>query len=174
MAKLVITQRPGPFKKTVKVIDPEGKTLDMPVTFKYRTRTELAKFNDAYMDAARERTQKLMDETRAKIDATIEEAKAKAKAEALEAGKDEAEADAAANQAGLDAAMKVKPLSEMTLADAHNFSGAQYVVDVLEAWDQELELNLENAQILCDLYPGAVKALSEVYNQTLKEGRQGN
>jgi hypothetical protein len=163
MAKLSLTTRPGPFTKTVKVPTPSGEPLDLTVTFVYRTRTELAKYNDEYMERSRARTQAILDKAREDADAAVKAAQEKAK-----------EAEESGGTVSVIDIPQIKPMSDFSMAEAFNVAGAEYVTAVLEGWDLEVELNLANAQKLCDLYPGAVQAIAEVYNKSLKDGRSGN
>jgi hypothetical protein len=51
---------------------------------------------------------------------------------------------------------------------------AQYIMDVLDGWNLEEELNLHNVQQLSDEYPAATNAIMEAYRAAIVEGRLGN
>ena len=51
---------------------------------------------------------------------------------------------------------------------------ADYLLQVIDSWELEAELNLANLQQLCDEMPGmAMKAMSD-YRAAITEGRLGN
>lgn len=51
---------------------------------------------------------------------------------------------------------------------------AEYMLDVLDGWNLDEELNLENAQQLADEIPAAANAIMETYRTAILEGRMGN
>lgn len=57
---------------------------------------------------------------------------------------------------------------------AADSKGADFILKALKSWDMEEELNLENAQILCDQFQGAANAIVTAYRQLCLEGRLGN
>lgn len=150
MAKLSLNTRPGPFTKKLTIPCAASEPVEVTFTLKYRTRTELAKFNDDYMEDARKRAESFTEKVKAA-----------------------AAAAAAATEEGAEP-VPFKPMSDYELTEQLNAAAAQYVMDVAEAWDCEEPLTLENALRFADLYPAAVPQLAKVYNETLKEGRSGN
>jgi hypothetical protein len=53
-------------------------------------------------------------------------------------------------------------------------SNADYVMQVVDAWNLDEELTRENAQQLCDELPAATAAIMEDYRKAIAEGRLGN
>ena len=51
---------------------------------------------------------------------------------------------------------------------------AEYILDVLESWNLEEDLNKPNAQQLADELPAAAAAIMETYRIAVTEGRLGN
>lgn len=51
---------------------------------------------------------------------------------------------------------------------------AQYIMDVLDGWSLDEELNLHNVQQLSDEYPAATNSIMEAYRAAIVEGRLGN
>lgn len=51
---------------------------------------------------------------------------------------------------------------------------AEYILDVLESWNLDEDLNKSNAQQLADELPAAVAAIMETYRTACVEGRLGN
>lgn len=51
---------------------------------------------------------------------------------------------------------------------------AQYIMDVLDGWSLDEELNLHNVQQLSDEYPAATNSIMEAYRAAIIEGRLGN
>lgn len=158
MAKIATLQRPGPFKKTVAIPLPEGGTADVVFTFKYRKRSELAALQDAAVEAVRQ----------AAADADAKAAAARA------AAAPDIPADTAApvEQAVPAASEPVEFHTKFTAALITN--GAQYLVDVADGWDLAEPLTLETAREFCDLYAGAVTAVSRAYTDALTDARLGN
>ena len=50
----------------------------------------------------------------------------------------------------------------------------QYLLQILEAWNLDVELSTETAQQLCDEFPGANGAIIDAYRAAIVEGRRGN
>ena len=51
---------------------------------------------------------------------------------------------------------------------------AKYIMDVLEGWNLDEDLNQANVQQLADELPGAAAAIMETYRTACVEGRLGN
>lgn len=53
-------------------------------------------------------------------------------------------------------------------------SNAGYLINALDGWDLDVELNVSNLEQLADEHPGAVMAIMEDYRAACCEGRLGN
>lgn len=53
-------------------------------------------------------------------------------------------------------------------------SNAGYLIDAMDGWDLDEELNVANLERLADELPGAVMAIMEDYRAACCEGRLGN
>lgn len=53
-------------------------------------------------------------------------------------------------------------------------SNAEYILDVVDAWDLDEPLSKATAQQLADELPGAALAIMETYRNAITEGRLGN
>jgi hypothetical protein len=53
-------------------------------------------------------------------------------------------------------------------------SNADYLLQVIEAWDLDEDLNRANLQQLSDEVPAAVVAIMDIYRSACTEGRLGN
>lgn len=53
-------------------------------------------------------------------------------------------------------------------------SNADYILEVLEGWNLDEDLNKANAQQLADELPAAAAAIMETYRIAVTEGRSGN
>jgi hypothetical protein len=51
---------------------------------------------------------------------------------------------------------------------------AQYILEVLEGWNLDEELNLNSVQQLADEYPAAATTIMETYRAACIDGRLGN
>ena len=60
------------------------------------------------------------------------------------------------------------------LMDRTAGSNADYIMDVVDAWDVDAEFTHENVQQLSDEIPAAVSAIMETYRSAITEGRLGN
>lgn len=72
-----------------------------------------------------------------------------------------------ADEADLAAAMQ-KAMADM------NGRNAQYLLQVLDGWDLDMDLSLATVQQLCDELPAAAAKLMEDYRVACVEGRLGN
>lgn len=59
------------------------------------------------------------------------------------------------------------------MAAAVEKNGA-YLVDVLDSWSLDEQLDAENAAQLADEYPAAARAIMAAYGRAVSEGRLGN
>lgn len=82
---------------------------------------------------------------------------------------DEIIAAAGAKKQGDDAEFSMAELMDRTAG-----SNADYVLQVLDAWNLDEELNKTNVQQLADEIPAAVNAIMETYRVAITEGRLGN
>ena len=53
-------------------------------------------------------------------------------------------------------------------------TNADYLMQVLDGWNLEDELNRANLQQLCDEFPGVANTIMESYRVSITEGRLGN
>lgn len=65
-------------------------------------------------------------------------------------------------------------LSMAEVMDATVGDNGQYLLKALDSWELEEELNLTNAERLCNDYPAAANAIMEAYRIACTEGRLGN
>lgn len=76
------------------------------------------------------------------------------------------------------AGLKPKPDGEKfsmeELMQQTSGANADYLLDVLDGWNLDEDLNKANAQQLADELPGAAAAIMETYRSALVEGRLGN
>jgi hypothetical protein len=90
------------------------------------------------------------------LDSLVQDAKAQA--EVAEAAKDEA-----------DVVFRVFDLVGKTIG-----ANAKYIMAVLEGWDLDEDLTLENVEQLADEQPAAVNAIMETYRSVIAEGAAKN
>ncbi len=80
----------------------------------------------------------------------------------------------------VDAAGATKPanaeekFSMADLMDKTAGANADYLLDVVDAWNLDEDLNRANVQQLSDELPAAVNAIMEAYRAAITEGRLGN
>lgn len=153
MAKISLGKRPASFKHTVSIPVAGGEPDTLELTFRYRTRTELAQFSDEHNTASRARIDALMD--RAGIPSSAAALKKKAKAP-------EAPAELP------------KPPGEADFAAAINQSHVEYILGACEGWELSDPFNAESVLQLVDRFPGAAGVIADAYNAAIKDGRQGN
>lgn len=53
-------------------------------------------------------------------------------------------------------------------------TNADYLIQVLDGWNLDDELNKETLQQLCDEFPGVSNSIMETYRVAVTEGRLGN
>ncbi len=81
------------------------------------------------------------------------------------------EADASAEQTG-DA--EPQPFSLKDHLEKMVGANAQYILEILEGWNLDVELSRESLEQLSDELPGATAAIVETYRAAITEGRLGN
>ncbi|KRA13953.1 phage tail assembly chaperone [Acidovorax sp. Root568] len=73
---------------------------------------------------------------------------------------------------------KTKPddekFSMASLFEKTGGQNAQYIMDVLDAWNLDVDLSLSAVEQLSNEYPGAASAIMEAYRMAIVEGRLGN
>lgn len=158
MAKISLGKRPPSFALTVAIPVHTGGTDELTLTCRYRTRTELAAFQDQHNASAKAR----MDALTQRVTAAREQAEAQAKA-VLAAGEAPAEPPA-----------PVSLPTEEEFARAIGESHAEYVLGIAEGWDLEDEFGHDSVLQLVDMHPAAAPAIGEAYSRALREGRLGN
>lgn len=67
-----------------------------------------------------------------------------------------------------------QPLSLGDLMTKTVDKNADYLLDILKAWDVDAELNRDSAAQLADELPGACVAIMDTYRAAVVEGRLGN
>ncbi|CAN7492385.1 phage tail assembly chaperone [Acidovorax sp. LjRoot74] len=60
------------------------------------------------------------------------------------------------------------------LMDRTSGANADYILDVLQGWNLDEDLNKSNVQQLADELPAAAAAIMETYRTAVTEGRLGN
>lgn len=58
--------------------------------------------------------------------------------------------------------------------EARRDKNAEFLLNVIESWNLDIEFNQANTQQLCDEMPGAVLAIIAAYEAGVLEGRLGN
>lgn len=82
--------------------------------------------------------------------------------------------DSLVSDAGAKAEVTDDKFSMAALMEKTAGSNAKYLLDVLEGWNLDEDLTLDNAQQLADELPGAAAAIMETYRLAVTEGRLGN
>lgn len=158
MAKISLGKIPSNFKLSVEIPVPGGEPDSLELTFRYRTRVELAQMTDEHSASSKKR-----------IDALVDRIKTPAVAAPEAPAKRGRKAAAPAVDAELP-----KPPSEAEFAAAINEGHADYILAAAEGWELSDEFNRANVLKLVDRFPGAAPAISDAYTRALKEGRLGN
>jgi hypothetical protein len=163
--KIKLGNRPKSFDRTVTFPMLEGGDGCMGVSMKYRTRTELALFDDEL----RAEIQAEADKETARVRAVLE--KMRAEAEARAQAKVDDESGAIAEGAGSANQL------EMTQADLvarQNAFNVRYLQRTVEGWDLDIPYDKEAIAQLVDELPAAVSAIIGDYRKAINEGRSGN
>lgn len=69
---------------------------------------------------------------------------------------------------------EVKPFSLAEYLDKSVDAGADYILQILEGWNLDVELSKESVEDLANEFPGAAAAIIETYRTAVTEGRLGN
>lgn len=70
--------------------------------------------------------------------------------------------------------LKNGQFSMETIMEKTRDKNGEYLIEVLDGWDVDAELNIINAQQLADEVPSAVMAIMDAYRLGINEGRLGN
>ena len=152
MAKAKIDLNPqGPitFEREVAIPTPSGKPMKLKMTFKHRTRQEMAEMTERYVAKARAQYVEMQEEMKAE----------KAAQEAAEARGD----------------IYLPPEQKLAegVPDAIQ-ADVDAVLDIATGWELADEFNAENLAKLFGLYNRSAKAIAEDYRVSMNEGRLGN
>lgn len=82
--------------------------------------------------------------------------------------------DKIAADAGVEKPAKTDKFSLEKLLAKTNGHNADYLMQIVEAWDIDAELSRDAAQQLADEQPAAVLEIIEAYRIAINEGRLGN
>ncbi|WCM86647.1 phage tail assembly chaperone [Acidovorax sp. NCPPB 3576] len=85
-----------------------------------------------------------------------------------------AEGKAAEESAERDGQNEPKPFSLKDHLEKTVGANAQYILEILEGWNLDVELSRESLEQLADELPGATAAIVETYRTAITEGRLGN
>lgn len=69
------------------------------------------------------------------------------------------------------------PPKRERIADGYELATSKqvdYLMQIIDGWNLEVEFAREAVQNLCDEYPGAPVAISNMYREVIAEGRTGN
>lgn len=69
---------------------------------------------------------------------------------------------------------EVKPFSLAEYLEKSVDAGADYILQILEGWNLDVELSKESVEDLGNEFPGATTAIIETYRTAVLEGRLGN
>jgi hypothetical protein len=69
---------------------------------------------------------------------------------------------------------EAKPFSLAEYLDKSVDAGADYILQILEGWNLDVELSKESVEDLANEFPGAAAAIIETYRTAVTEGRLGN
>jgi hypothetical protein len=145
MAKLILGKPPKTISKELTFPMLDGTTGSIKVDFKYRTRSEYAKFVDAQAE-----------KVKALAEAELVEMKAKA-AEQKEAGM------------SIDLGM---PEADMQARKSQ--SQADFIMGALDGWNLDIPFDAEAVVQLVDEVPQAAQTIIAAYREAMTEGRLGN
>jgi len=145
--KVVLGKRPTIFTKTVTGPMADGKTGEIDIVFRYRTRTEWGALLDEHHAAKKERG-----------------------AAAVQGYLD---AVAAARAAVPPLPLPTPPGAEAAQA-AEVEADARLVLDIATAWDLPDQFTFENVRQLADEAPGLITEIVRAYGDAVHGGRLGN
>lgn len=145
MAKLILGKPPKTISKELTFPMLDGTTGSIKVDFKYRTRSEYAKFVD---DQA--------EKVKAQAEVELAEMKAKA-AEQKDAG------------LSIDLGM---PEADMQARKTQ--SQADFIIGALDGWNLDIPFDREAVGQLVDEVPQAAQTIIAAYREAMTEGRLGN
>ena len=69
---------------------------------------------------------------------------------------------------------ETKPFSLKEYHEKSIDASAEYILDVVESWNLDVELGRASVEELANEYPGAANAIAETYRLAITEGRLGN
>lgn len=69
---------------------------------------------------------------------------------------------------------EAKPFSLAEYLEKSVDAGADYILQILEGWNLDVELSKEAVEDLANEFPGAAAAIIETYRTAVTEGRLGN
>lgn len=69
---------------------------------------------------------------------------------------------------------EVKPFSLAEYLEKSVDAGSDYILQILEGWNLDVELSKESVEDLANEFPGAAAAIIETYRTAVTEGRLGN
>lgn len=145
MAKLILGKPPKTITKELTFPMLDGTTGSIKVDFKYRTRSEYAKFVD---DQA--------EKVKAQAEVELAEMKAKA-AEQKDAGE------------SIDLGM---PEADMQARKSQ--SQADFLMGAIDGWNLDIPFDHEAVLQLVDEVPQAAQTIIAAYREAMTEGRLGN
>lgn len=157
--KIKLGARPKSFPRTITFPMLDGEDGSMGVTMKYRTRTELAKFDDELQAEIKVEAEK----EAARVKSVIEKMQAQAKAE---------KSDEAGGEK-IDVASELH-MSQSDLVARQIAFNVRYLQRTLEGWDLDIPFDKEAVTQLADELPAAVTAIIADYRKAINEGRAGN
>lgn len=86
------------------------------------------------------------------------------------------EADAMEAKAAAVVASDIPPKRER-IADGYELATSKqvdYLMQIIDGWNLDIEFSRQSVQDVCDEYPGAPHAISNLYREVIAEGRSGN
>jgi hypothetical protein len=69
---------------------------------------------------------------------------------------------------------EVKPFSLAEYLEKSVDAGSDYILQILDGWNLDVELSKESVEDLANEFPGAAAAIIETYRIAVTEGRLGN
>ncbi|MEH6434284.1 phage tail assembly chaperone [Massilia sp. DD77] len=144
--KIVLGKRPKNFKKEVSCKMLDGSAGCMEVTYKYRTRKELAELTDDLQA-------RLKDEANAEI-------------ERFKAAMEKAKADGEK--------IPEFTLTQTEIVNRQSAITVEYILAIVEEWNLDAPFDKDGVTELVDTLPAMVEALKDDYRAAINEGRLGN